>query len=1414
MFYLLRVNMRKNLEKTKETTYFSRYLKERKLVKTPVSLGDNRGGEVKGVFKGFHFGKTSVAAFLSLLLFLTAILPLGMNVASAAGGTSGGGLTLTGYKAGEGTDAQPYISYESKITLNGTYGGGINGENLRLRITTNNGKTVEESSARPVLDRNAFTFSFKDISLQPGMNQIDFYENTGNLTKDLLSFYVQYNNTPVLSDLEINNIELLSDPTVIQVFSDRNLSLDVTGKAVNADSVKVINKTTGESFQDDVSSSGSFSLDMDARVGYNQLDIVAFNKNREVWSKSRSIIVTINTGDQGDADQFYNVKLKIGSTPFTLTPNQTTTVYGPATIGGVSLEANTMIEQTAGIKPYYQIVTPIQPAPPAPEIPKDPTKIEFSTYADTFVIREVGTTTPVATASPSTGNYEEIVQPQGVSSVFKEYTLKPTTFSGSDLENGKTYELIHTYPYVEESKTTPGAYVDHKATVAFYKYTFTFFDENAPRLGQVLNVKEGNKPIVQGTTVNSIRVTPLELFVESNKNAASDLANVKIFYNGSSTPLSSTLDYSIKTATNGFSVTLKSVPPGETKVKIVYDDSSNPVKPSVSFVIKPEISPSLELSYEKDGKKQFIDTGLELYGKNDPEFDIKVKVNNYEWSETDQDLTVDSDGDGDKSNDYDKVWLINDDEELITTTNVATSGFTIAASALQGKLMQGNNTLKITLATAPNAVFSYKLFYSTDKAPTINNIQLFVEQNKDDIELQKKSTDTAYTTTAFFLSNFSFDIEEATEVSISKDGKIIAEYKLDNNDWDFVPNSNDDAKEGLNGLDDLPDMFDEYNFPKDSFDKGDKFEASMDSREYGNVLNEAEDETDDSEKMEAALKLMPLTLNKGGSTSYEIVASNNNLVTRQKIVINQQTNSWTVLSPVKLDKQQYAMVNTNSVPVRIFAEKATKVMFGKVEAIAHNTDKPDFEYNDDLGKSLPETYYVFEANVTLKPGLNTIKFTVEVGSQTYSDEVQIYNVNTTVGGAESRDILGKKVSFSVFDKGFELKFPSGTTLYAPSVDRQGNDVKVPQTDIFSDVPLYFAMADRTDGHVSVEDSRLEDDMEDLLRLESEFNYASPLYYVDGGNAKPGSVDRDRAPGGRDPYFEGTVNGVDMEPFIDRWEENLVPSKQGTLTIKYDPSIVNAANNIITVFYNNGDEWKNIGGVVNTGKKTIQVPFKGFGYYMVMKTRESFNDVIRHEFARDAIETLYSKGIMNDSPGSGFGTELKITRGEFATMIVKALDLPINAGPYRDNNENDPAEPTFRDVDPSDDDWDYEYKYIETAARAGIVRGKDTRSFYPDDTLTREEAAVIISRALNLKLGTPEASKLSLGKMFTDGQLVDHYATPAVLAIAKGKIMNGEPNDATAKKPTYRFNPKGDLTRAEMAVITIRIMVQLKKLPKQ
>jgi hypothetical protein len=1334
---------------------------------------------VKNVAKKNHSITPWLAAFLSFLLLLTAFVPMGAGVVSAAGG-----ITLTGFPTGVGTQTNPHINYDSKITLSGIYGGGIVGENLRLRITSNNGQTVEDlSSTKPVVDSTNFTFTFKDVSLKPGLNVIAFYESTGDVTKDLLSFYAQYNNTPVLSDIKFNSTALTSDPTVVEISSLRNLTLAMSGKAVNADTVKVVNNTTKQTFTDDVSQSGSFSVDVDTQVGLNELDIHAYNKNKEVSLLKRSIIVTVSGSGQGGSDQYYDVDvLDNAATPnklIDLDPNQTPTLVTPSGANTYNVKGFALIN----VPPNIEIFKKVDPA--------DPNKINtIDDRLNTLILRDTTVTAEVY----ATPTYTKIAD---LSGNYKQYQVD-ATFSNITLTDGHTYELEHTYKYVE-STTTGGitTKTDKVATIANYKYKFTYVASNSPRFGTIKNVLENNQTIVTGTTPNIVRVSPLQFEV----NTYNMVNSFQLFYNDSLTPLVAGTDYVQDTTSNPYRFTLLKMPPGETKVTLKYTGGGS--NPSVNFVIKPVVTPFVQMSYTDAAGTHYVDTGLQFTDLSQvPQ--LAVSVTNYTYSSG---VKVIVNDDGDDSNTSDEI----------TPSSVSGNTFVITSAALQAKLKEGSNVMKIKLLQAPNAVFSYTFLLTTEKAPKIENLQLKVEQNGKTVPLAKKSTESAYKTTSYFLSEFSFDVKDAKNVTIKKNGKTIADYTFNSgtNKWELnasnqeYVNNRNDATQGDTTLNNI---FDNRNFPETAFG-GNTFGAKMTSREYGDdLLDRLVDLKLSSEDLEARLKLFPLTLAKGGTTSYEIIASDGNVVTRQTINVAQETFSWQVLTPAKSDNAAYATVNTNSVLIRIFAENATKITFGKTEAVARNTTQPDFKYDEKLGKSLPETYYVFEATVPLKPGLNKVKYTVEVGANKFNDEVQIYNVNSSVSGAESRDLFGKKLSFSVFDKALQLKFPTGTVLLKPSNNRQGNEVNLPQNDIFTDVPLYFAIADRTNGRVLVEDDGIEDDMEDLLQISSDFNYASPLYYIDAGNAD----DDEKAPGGRDPYYEGKdpQTGYDQKPFIDRWRDNLVPSKQGTITIKYDPSIVNAANNILTIFYNNGEEWMNLGGVVNTGSKTITVPFKGFGYYMVMKTRESFSDIIKHPFARDALETLYAKGIMNDAPGNGFGTELKINRGEFATMIVKALDLPINAGPYRDNNERDPAEPTFRDVDPSDDDWDYEYKYIETAARAGIIRGKDTRSFYPEDSLTREEAAVIIARAMNLKLGTPEAAKLALGKMYTDAQLMDHYTTPSVLAVSKAKIMTGEANDPSAKKPTYRFNPKGDLTRAEMAVITLRIMQQLKKLPKQ
>lgn len=1274
---------------------------------------------------------------------------------------------------GEGGDAYRPLPYsDSKITLKGTFGAGVVGSNLRLKISTNNDQTITDlDKTAPTITNNNF-FTFTDIALQPGLNKISFYEKIGSITREHTQFYVFYNNTPLLDNLMINDTELGNGTTLIKVPSTNRLVLNMSGDAVNATSVEVRNVTTAaDPVNATVSRAGLFALNLPVKLGENVLEINVYSQNKKVGTIQKTIQVVSTS--QESADQFYNARIVTSSSEFiNLVPDQVATVRGYVPAGGVSPTFN--IDQITG-DAILQYV---------PDIANSPFEEFKITIKDTDprvtkVIYAITSSFPMDGA-PQDGFTKVKGVSFGPASSFVDSTGAPV-----QLQFDHTYKVTLSYKY-KKKDSTGALNSTGDIIVNSYEYQFKYVDGNKP---QFVSVAYGTSPLSENDTNIIKESTPQFAITTANMSST---GSIRVYYNN--TLFTQGIDYTLSPLSTSMNLSfLKNLPAGTGTLTLeYYPPSGTTATAKVEYKLKLQVTPGVHLTYvDNVGQVRSFEDGQQINSEDEIR-DIYGKVYNYQLTAA-PNFTVKLNGSTISPKNVDPVnRTFSIDKNDLNGKNYTQSN--------PVKLNKGNNKLEIILQGTTPVTFTYNILYITSKAPTIEDIKLKAIFNKKEEDLEKKPADPAYQTEAQFLTNFSFTVKDATHVYIEKNGKRITDFRYkgsweqDKNNLEYdktireVPTSQ------------LQRKFEDVNFDAKSKTK---FEAKMTSSKYDDLLETVQDDVKKQEDQERVLSLFPLNLNKNGSTIYTIVAEDDNgTVVRYNLTINQKSNSWEVLSPRKARKDdKYITVNSNSVPIEIFAENADKVLFGKVEATVDNVTNPDFYFDKDLGKKVAKTYYVFKATVPLKKGLNTIKYTVQVGNNKYNDQVQIFNANSSVDGAEYRDVLGKKTSFSVFDKALDLKFPAGTVLLSPTDNRAGQEVKNPSGDIYVDVPLYFGIADRTTGQVSIEG----DNMKSRLILDANFNYASPLYYIDGGYINK--------PGGRDPYHEEDESN--LKNFKSRYQDNLVPSRIGTLSIKYDAAIVNAANNVLTIYYNNGSEWKNIGGVVDTGKKVITVPFEGFGYYMVMKNRESFDDVVHHDFARDDMETLYSKGIMPAASGSNFGANRDMRRGEFATMLVKALDLPIKAGPYKDSNERYPLEPTFTDVYPNADQWDYQYKYIETAARAGIIRGTEPGYFRPDQPLTREEAAIMIARAMNLKIsGSPELAKANLQKLFTDGKDVNYYAAAAVLAVTKAKLMNGEPNDPTAKKPTYRFIPQKNLTRAEMATITVRVMIQLKKLPKK
>lgn len=99
----------------------------------------------------------------------------------------------------------------------------------------------------------------------------------------------------------------------------------------------------------------------------------------------------------------------------------------------------------------------------------------------------------------------------------------------------------------------------------------------------------------------------------------------------------------------------------------------------------------------------------------------------------------------------------------------------------------------------------------------------------------------------------------------------------------------------------------------------------------------------------------------------------------------------------------------------------------------------------------------------------------------------------------------------------------------------------------------------------------------------------------------------------------------------------------------------------------------------------------------------------------AIEALAARGIIDGKSDGNFDPEGSMTRAEFATIVVRALGLT-------------PADTrAFVDVDSTA----WYASYVGAASTYALINGVGEGRFNPDGTITRQEAAVMVSRAAQL-----------------------------------------------------------------------------------
>ena len=172
----------------------------------------------------------------------------------------------------------------------------------------------------------------------------------------------------------------------------------------------------------------------------------------------------------------------------------------------------------------------------------------------------------------------------------------------------------------------------------------------------------------------------------------------------------------------------------------------------------------------------------------------------------------------------------------------------------------------------------------------------------------------------------------------------------------------------------------------------------------------------------------------------------------------------------------------------------------------------------------------------------------------------------------------------------------------------------------------------------------------------------------------------------------------------------------------------------------------------------------------------FDDVPQDHWAAEHIDRAVELGLFQGQSASRFGLGAPMTRGAFVTALCRLFGWEMvtpETGSYTDNQDRSA----------------WYYSAVETAYANGAITAQ-TDAFRPQDPITREEAAVMLVRAMGY--GTIAGLAQDLPMPFQDVQTNAGYVA---MAYELG-LVNGTGADT--------FSPDSPATREQAAVMLVRL----------
>lgn len=195
----------------------------------------------------------------------------------------------------------------------------------------------------------------------------------------------------------------------------------------------------------------------------------------------------------------------------------------------------------------------------------------------------------------------------------------------------------------------------------------------------------------------------------------------------------------------------------------------------------------------------------------------------------------------------------------------------------------------------------------------------------------------------------------------------------------------------------------------------------------------------------------------------------------------------------------------------------------------------------------------------------------------------------------------------------------------------------------------------------------------------------------------------------------------------------------------------------------------------------------FSKYAAAFVQKTFDDIASLDWAKNQIEVLASKGIINGSSDKSFDPDQPVTRADFLVLLVRTLELDRSRG----------MGDKFADVRAGE----YYDEALRIARGMGITEGVGDNLFKPSEPITREDMIVMTERTLRVSKQITTNSKEEQLKQFKDYANVSAYAAPSIAALVEMGLVHGYDN---------AVHPKEFTNRAQAAVLMYNIFTNLFK----